>query len=58
MAFATSQGVLVKTTRAARYKAPELEPYTDLQQCTTNDDATRIACVKRGKVVVATFDAL
>lgn len=58
MAVATSHGVLVKATRAARYKAPELEPYADLQQCTTNDDATRIACVKRGRVVVGTFDAL
>ena len=58
MALATSQGVLVKTTKAARYRAPELEPYSELQQCTTNDDASRIACVKRGKVVVAAFDAL
>jgi hypothetical protein len=58
MAVATSQGVLVKTTRAARYRAPELEPYAELRQCTTNDDATRIACVKRDKVVVAAFDAL
>jgi hypothetical protein len=48
----------VKTTKAARYRAPELEPYGDLKQCTTNDDASRIACVKRGQVVVGTFDAL
>jgi hypothetical protein len=58
MAVATSQGVLVKTTKAARYRAPDLEPYSDLTQCTTNDDASRIACVKRGRVVVGTFDPL
>ena len=58
MAIATSQGVLVKTTKSARYRAPELEPYVDLSQCTTNDDASRIACVKRGRVVVASFDPL
>jgi hypothetical protein len=58
MAVATTQGVLVRTTKSARYRAPELEPYTDLRQCTTNEDASRIACVKRGKVVIATFDPL
>lgn len=58
MAIATAQGVLVKTTKAARYRAPELEPYADLKQCTTNDDASHIACVKRGRVVVGTFDPL
>jgi hypothetical protein len=58
MAVATSQGVLVKTTKSARYRAPELEPYADLTQCTTNDDASRIACVKRGRVVVGVFDPL
>lgn len=59
MAIATAQGVLVKSTKAARYKAPELEPYGELQQCTTNDDASRIACVKRGgRVIVATFEPL
>jgi hypothetical protein len=58
MAIATRDGVLVKTTRSARYKAPELEPYTELRQCTTTDDGARIACVKRGRVVVGTFDPL
>ena len=56
MAIATSQGVLVKTAKAARYRAADLEPYSDLTQCTTNDDASHIACVKRGRVVVGTFD--
>lgn len=58
MAIATSQGVLVKTTKAARYRSPDLEPYTDLRSCTVNDDGSRIACVKRGRVLVASFDAL
>ena len=58
MAIATPQGVLVKTTVAARYRSPELEPYTDLRQCTTTDDASRIACVKRGHVVIGTFDPM
>jgi hypothetical protein len=58
MAIATSQGVLVKTTKSARYRAPELEPYADLTQCTTNDDGSRIACVKRGRVIVGTSDPL
>lgn len=58
LAIATSQGVLVKTTKAARYRASELEPYSELRQCTTTDDASRIACVKRSRVVIATFDPL
>lgn len=59
MAIATPDGVLVKTVKAVRYRAPELEPYSQLRQCTTNDDASRIACVKRGgRVVVATFEPL
>lgn len=55
-AIATHDGVLVKGARAIRVKAPELEPYDDLRHCTTTDDAARIACVKRGKVVIATLD--
>ena len=58
MAIATREGVLVRTTRSARYRAPELEPYAELKQCTTVDDGSRIACVKRGRVVIATFDPL
>jgi hypothetical protein len=59
MAFAMPVGVVVKAARAARYRAPELEPYAELRHCTTTDDASRIACVKRdGRVVVATFPAL
>ncbi len=58
LAVATSQGVLVKTTKAVRYRASELEPFAELRQCTTTDDASRLACVKRGRVVIGTFDPL
>ncbi|MDB4942243.1 MAG: hypothetical protein JWP97_1777 [Labilithrix sp.] len=58
LAVATPTGVLVKAGRSVRYRAPELAPYAELRQCTTVDDASRIACAKRGKVVVATFDPL
>ena len=58
LAVATSQGVLVRTTKAARYRSAELEPYAELRQCTTTDDASRIACVKNGRVVIGTFDPL
>lgn len=58
MAIATKEGVLVKTTRAARYRGADLEPYADLRECTTTDDGSRIACTKRGRVVLGTFDPL
>jgi len=57
-ALATAQGVLVRTTRAVRVRASDLEPFADLRQCTTVDDGSRVACVRRGKVVVASLDAL
>ncbi len=56
-AMATRDGVLVKGARAIRAKAPELEPYEDVRQCTTTDDAAKVACVKKGKVVVLALDA-
>ncbi len=58
MAIATKEGVLVKTTKAARYRGADFEPYSELGQCTTTDDGAHIACVKRGRVVIGTFDAL
>ncbi len=58
MAVATSQGVLIRTTKAARYRSPELEPFAELRHCTVSDDASRIACLKRGRVVVASFDPM
>jgi hypothetical protein len=54
-AIATSRGILVRSDKTMLYRAPELEPYGELRHCTVNDDATRVACVRRGKVVVASF---
>lgn len=56
LAVPTSRGVLVVRDRAALYKAAELEPYAELRGCTVSDDASRVACVRRGRVVVATFE--
>lgn len=57
IALATGSGVLVRgrggVDRWSMIHAPELEPYADLRQCTVSDDASRLACVRRGKVVVA-----
>jgi hypothetical protein len=53
MALATAEGVLVIGKKSQRCRAPELEPYAELSACTVNDEATRIACTKRGRVVVA-----
>lgn len=55
MALATSQGVLVTTTKSARYRSSQFEPYGELHHCTVSDDASRIACIKRDRVVFATF---
>ncbi|HEY8074957.1 MAG TPA: hypothetical protein VIF62_12625, partial [Labilithrix sp.] len=56
LAIPTKTGVLVKTpAKALRYRAPELEPYADLR-CVVTDDARRLACEKRGRVVLATYD--
>lgn len=57
VAHATPYGVLVKGVRAVRVRSPELEPYEDLRHCTTTDDGSRVACVKKGKVVIAFVDA-
>lgn len=55
-ALSTREGILVKGSRSIRVKAPELEPYDDLRHCTTTDDASRVACVKRGRVIVIAID--
>jgi hypothetical protein len=36
-------------------KSPDLEPYSDLRSCVVSDDASRVACVRRGKIVIATL---
>ncbi|AKV01179.1 hypothetical protein AKJ09_07842 [Labilithrix luteola] len=55
MALATRDGVLVRGAKWSRVRAPDLEPYDDLRACTISDDASMIACEKRGKVVFAAF---
>lgn len=55
MALATRDGVLVRGAKWSRVRAPDLEPYDDLRACTVSDDASMIACEKRGKVVFAAF---
>lgn len=58
LAFATFNGVLVRGRTPERWalvKSPDLEPYQDLRRCTTNDDGSRIACLRRGKAVIVTL---
>jgi hypothetical protein len=57
-AFAVGSGVLVKGRAGERWALVnhvELEPYADLRRCVVNDDASKLACVRRGSVVVATI---
>lgn len=54
LALRTKTGVLVKSPgKSVRVQSADLEPYADLRHCTVNDDATAIACTKRGRVLVA-----
>lgn len=57
IAVATSSGVLLQrgTPRWSLVKAPELEPYTSIRHCTANDDGSRVACLRGGKVVSVTL---
>ncbi len=54
--FPVASGVLVRgiTPGWIRIQSPELEPYAELRRCTISDDATRFACLRRGRVVIAT----
>jgi hypothetical protein len=57
-AYALAGGLLVRGRPADRWalvRSPDLEPYADLRRCTISDDASRVACVRRGKVVLATL---
>jgi hypothetical protein len=56
LAVPTSRGILVRTTRWSLYRSPVLEPYAEIRHCAVSDDASRLACVRRGRVVIATFD--
>lgn len=57
LALATPTGVLVRG-RGDKWSTPrsaELEPYSDLRRCTIDDDASHVACLRRGKVLLATL---
>lgn len=55
IAIATPQGLLVRADRTTLRRAPDLAPYPDLRHCTTTDDGLVVACLKKGRVVVAWF---
>lgn len=59
MAIPSRTGIIVRQSngKVTRFRAPELEPYEDVRQCTISDDATHLACNRKGKLVVATYDA-
>jgi hypothetical protein len=53
----TSQGLFVRGAAPRLYRAKELDgAYGELRGCTIADDATRVACVKAGRVVVGTWE--
>jgi hypothetical protein len=54
----TGTGLLVRSGARTRVlRAPELEgAYGELQGCTVGNDASRVACVRRGRAWVATWD--
>lgn len=56
LAVRTSAGILLRGVRSARYRVPELEPYDDVASCTVSDDATHLACVKRGRALLIDID--
>ncbi len=56
LAVATSRGVLVRSDKTVLLKSADFEPYVELRSCTVSDDGLRVACVRRGKVVVAVLD--
>ncbi len=48
-----SSGLLTRSAdRWSTVRSSDLEPYTELRGCTINDDATRIACVRRRAVAI------
>lgn len=56
---ATPRGLLVRGRPApgkwSLVRSSELEPTSELRHCTITDDAKRIACLRRGRVVLVTF---
>lgn len=56
-AVATSQGIVVRTTKSRMLRAKELEGgYGELQACTVSDDAAFVACVRGGRAFVGQWD--
>jgi hypothetical protein len=54
LAVPVKGGVLLKTPgKNVRIQSADLEPYAELRHCTVNDDATMIACTKKGRALVA-----
>jgi hypothetical protein len=57
IALPVTGGVLVRRAGArwSLVRSPELEPYAELRHCAIAEDATRLACLRRGKVTIASF---
>ncbi len=55
IAIATPQGLLVRAEKTTLRRASDLAPAADLRHCTTTDDGLTVACLKKGRVVVAQF---
>jgi hypothetical protein len=51
-------GVLVRgpAGKSVRVSAADLEPASELRSCVANEDGTRVACVRAGKVAIAVVD--
>jgi hypothetical protein len=56
LALALPQGVLLRGQASPKpwslVHSPLLEPYSELRRCTVNDEATAVACVRRGKAIL------
>jgi hypothetical protein len=60
IAYAVNSGILVRGRTGERWallRSPDLEPYAELKRCTTPDDVSHVACIRRGKVVIASLPA-
>lgn len=55
LVLSSADGVLLRSDRVLRYRGVLLEPYDKLRGCVVNDDGTKLACERDGKVVVADF---
>ncbi len=56
--FMTPFGLIVRGKSGDKWnmvRSPDLEPYADVKKCTISDDASKIACVRRGKVLLVSL---